>query len=337
MYLKAYEFQEQITSLLKLNQAKFAGNATELALESAHGIAFHRGLGSSLYPSTSSPISKYLNSESVNQFADIAYSKPNIAVIANGADQSDLEKWVGEFFKDIPNGTSSLSSKVSAYHGGEERIDHPTGNSMVIAFPGSSIHTATVSYKPELFVLAALLGGQSSIKWTNGFSLLSKAAPNFSGASAFTSNLSYSDAGLFTMIFSGAAEGVRNASFEAHKALESIANGLTTKEDLTKAVSLAKFRVLEESQSSDESLISTGISILHGHKPHQFKEIVERIDTVSLDKLKTVRVFVSNMFSLLISSNFNQVSQNFLASKATVSAVGDLFVLPFAEEIGFKV
>lgn len=38
-----------------------------------------------------------------------------------------------------------------------------------------------------------------------------------------------------------------------------------------------------------------------------------------------------------IATNVIQAAKSLLESKATVSAVGDLFQLPFAEEIGLKV
>jgi len=40
---------------------------------------------------------------------------------------------------------------------------------------------------------------------------------------------------------------------------------------------------------------------------------------------------------MLIQLTFKQAAKALLDGKATVSAVGDLFVLPFAEEIGLKV
>lgn len=149
---------------------------TELAINSAHGVAFHKGLGTPLYPSSSTPLSKYLNEESIAQFASDAYVKPNIAIVANGASQSDLTKSVGQFFTGVSGAGKAVSGDATKYYGGEERIAHGSGNSYVIAFPGSSSFTAGGSYKPEIAVLAALLGGKSSIKWTPGFSLLAKAS-----------------------------------------------------------------------------------------------------------------------------------------------------------------
>jgi ubiquinol-cytochrome c reductase core subunit 2 len=312
------------------------GDASELALNSAHGVAFHRGLGETLYPTSSTPLSTYLNEESIKSFASSAYTKSNIAVVANGASQADLTKWVGEFFSDVPSMGSQLTSEASKYYGGEERIAHDSGNAMIIAFPGSSSFTAGGSYKPEIAVLAALLGGKSSIKWSPGFSLLGKAASSFPGANAATTHYAYSDAGLLTIQISGSAKAIRGAATEVVKALKSISDGSISKEEFTKAVALAKYRALEEGQNIEAGLVSTGAGLIHGGKPYQIDEIGKSVESVSSDKLKSV-CWPSPSDIMMIQLTFKQAAKALLEGKATVSAVGDLYVLPFAEEIGLKV
>ncbi|KAI9730935.1 MAG: ubiquinol-cytochrome c reductase core subunit 1 [Claussenomyces sp. TS43310] len=313
-----HEYHEEVEHIIKLSQKKLLADVAGLAINSAHGVAFHRGLGTALYPSSSTPLTKYLNEESIKDFASSAYGKANIAVVANGASQEELTKWVGEFFSQVPSTSAQLSSDASKYYGGEERIAHDGGNSMVIAFPGSSSFTSGGSYKPEISVLAALLGGQSSIKWSPGFSLLSKAASSFPGASAVTTHYAYSDAGLLAVQFSGSAKAIRGATTEAVKAIKSIADGTISKEDITKAIALAKYRALEEGQNIESGLVSTGAGLVHGGKPFQIDEIGKSVESVSAEKLKSA-------------------AKALLDGKSTVSAVGDLYELPFAEEIGLKI
>ena len=285
----AHEYHEEVEHVIKLSQKKLLADVSELALNSAHGVAFHRGLGTPLYPSSSTPLTQYLNEQSIQTFASAAYAKSNIAVVANGVGQADLAKWVGEFFTEVPSSSATtLSSEPTKYYGGEERIAHDSGNSFVIAFPGSSSFTAGGSYKPEIAVLAALLGGKSTIKWSPGFSLLSKAASSFRGASAATSHFAYSDAGLLTIQFSGSAQAIRGATTEAVKALKSVSDGSISKEDFTKAVALAKFQSLEEGQNIEAGLVSTGAGLVHGGKPFQIDEIAKAVQSVSADKLKSV-------------------------------------------------
>lgn len=283
--LAAHEYHEEVEPVLKLQQKKVLGDVAELALNSAHGVAFHRGLGAPLYPALFSPL---LNEESIKSFASSAYTKSNIAVVANGASQADLTKWVGEFFSDVSSSGPQLVSAASKYYGGEERIPNGSGNAMIIAFPGSSSFTAGASYKPEIAVLAALLGGKSSIKWSPGFSLLGKAASSFHGASAATTHYAYSDAGLLTIQISGAAKAIRGAATEVVKALKSVSEGSISKEDFTKAVALAKYMALEEGQNIEAGLVSTGAGLVHGGKPFQIDEIGRSVESVTSDKLKSV-------------------------------------------------
>lgn len=284
----AHEYAEEVVESIHLQQKRLLSDVSDLALNSAHGVAFHRGLGAPLQPTSSTPLNKYVNEESIKNFASSAYTKSNFAIVANGASHSELSKWVGEFFTDVPSSGSTLSSEATKYYGGEERIAHGSGNSLVIAFPGSSSFTAGGSYKPEIAVLAALLGGQSTIKWSPGFSLLSKAAASFPGARALASHFAYSDAGLLTIQFSGSAEAIRGASSEAVKALKSIAEGSISKEDFTKAVALAKYRALEEGQNTLAGLVSTGSGLVHGGKAFQIDEVGKSVEGVSAEKLKAV-------------------------------------------------
>ncbi len=244
-----------------------------------------------------------MNEESIASFASSAYAKPNIAVVANGASQTELTKWVGQFFKDLSSSGSGLSSQATKYYGGEERIAHGSGNSLIIAFPGSSSFTAGASYKPEMSVLAALLGGRSTIKWSSGFSLLSKASSSFPGASAATTHFAYSDAGLLAIQFNGSAESIRGASAEAVKALKSIANGSISNEDFTKAVALAKYNALEEGQNIEAGLVSTGAGLVQGGKAFQIDEIGKSVAAVSADKLKSVC-----FFQVLLDYNINHIT-----------------------------
>jgi ubiquinol-cytochrome c reductase core subunit 2 len=252
-----------------------------------HGVAFHRGLGEPLTATSSTPL-KYLDVDGVAEFSDAAYSKSNIAVVANGASSSEFSKWVGEFFTDVKESKSKLPSPASKYYGGEERIAHGSGNVVILAFPGSSSFTSGSSYKPEISVLAALLGGQSSIKWSPGFSLLAKAASSYQHAHVSTQHAAYSDAGLLYVTITGSASHIANASKSVVDALKKVAAGEVAEEDIKKAVALAKFQALEAGQQIDTGLEATGSGLITGGKAFQVDEIATSIEKVSSDKVKAV-------------------------------------------------
>lgn len=310
-------FDEEIYPLIQMSQKKYLANTTVMAMNSAHALAFHRGLGETVHPSSSTPLTKYLDAETVEHFARSAYSKPQFAIVANGADQTELSKWINEFFTDVPaQPVDPLESPQSKYYGGEERIAHASGNTMVLGFPGSSSPTGPF-FKPEVAVLAELLGGESSIKWNSGFSLLSKAKEAAPSVRISTQSLIYSDAGLLTVTITGAADDVRKSAGSAVEALKSVAESVS-KEDLAKAKALAKFRELEYGQETQAAMELTGTGLVRHGKAYQIDEVAKAVDGVTEAKVK-------------------QIAKEALENRASVSAVGDLYVLPYAEEIGLKV
>lgn len=308
---------EEVIPLVVLDQKKYLANTLEMAINSAHALAFHRGLGNVVKPASSTPYTKYLTAESLEEYAQSAYAKPSIAIVGNGVDHSELSKWINEFFGDARSSPlNELTTSQSKYHGGEERIAHGSGNSMVLAFPGSSSPTGGF-YKPEAAVLAALLGGESTIKWSPGFSLLSKAAQDVPNMHIATKSDIYSDAGLVTIAMHGSANDIRSAAGKVVEALKSVAQGIS-KEDFQKAKALAKFKELEYGQEPRAALELTGTGLVRNNKPYQIDDVAKAVDGVTEDKVK-------------------QLVKEALENKASVSAVGDLYLLPFAEEIGLKV
>jgi len=338
-FLQAHELHEQVIPNIKLSSKKLLGRPAEFAMNSAHGIAFHRGLGNPLHPSSSTPMSTYLDETRLAEYSRAAYAKSNFAIVANGADHQELSKWVGEFFTDLeqsPGETfESSGAKPTKYYGGEERIAHDSANTMVIAFPGSGSVNGN-SYKPEAHVLAALLGGQSNIKWAPGFSLLSRATEAYPRAHIATTHHTYSDTGLLTISISGNPRQIRGASQEVVKTLKSVASGDVSKEDIKKAVATAKFKALESGQNISTGIELTGAGLVQGGKPFQIDELGKTIDNVTEDRVKKVYP-PTRPRNLRTNTHSAQAAKSLMDGKATVSAVGDLYILPFAEEIDLNV
>ena len=286
-----HELKEEVDSLLEASRKRILGSSSEFAMNSAHGVAFHRGLGNPLYPMSHTPITKYVSSPGLAAYSKAAFAKSNFAVVANGAEHKEFSKWISQFFTESPatpppeipeRGTSPTK-----YHGGEERIALDKGNTIVVGFPGSSSF-AGGSWKPEMAVLATLLGGQSTIKWSPGFSLLSKATEAYPQAHISTTHHTYSDAGLLTVEITGIGNQVREASFEIVKALKSVAAGHVGKEEIKRAVATAKFQALDSGQNIDTGLELTGAGLIQGGKAYQLDEIGKSIGAVTEDQVKKV-------------------------------------------------
>ncbi|KAL8950531.1 MAG: hypothetical protein Q9222_003441 [Ikaeria aurantiellina] len=284
-----HELHEEVIRVIKLNQKAILGRTSDMVTNSAHSIAFHRGLGTVLHPTSSVPITRYLQEDDLASFSRAAYAKPNFSVVANGANHEEMSKWVGEFFNDSPAAAPKdippIEAKPSRYFGGEERISHDGGNNMILAFPGSGAYTGG-HYKPEIAVLSSLLGGQSYIKWSPGFSLLARATAAQTQANVVTRNLSYSDAGLLTISMSGNARHIREASEAIVEILKAISGGDIAKDDIRKAIANAKFRTLEAGQNAGTGLELTGAGLVQTGKPSQLDGIAEAIEGVTEDAVK---------------------------------------------------
>nr|KMM67325.1 cytochrome b-c1 complex subunit 2 [Coccidioides posadasii RMSCC 3488] len=313
----AYELSEVVVDHVKLSQQELVANPSLQALDAVHNVAFHRGLGNPLIPSPSAPLN--VDADGVAAFSKNVYTKATTAVISNGANASEVSKWVGQFFSGVPASPASgaVASEASKYYGGEQRIASQAGNAMVIAFPGSSSF-GTNGYKPEFNVLAALLGGQSTIKWSTGSSLLSKAVEGVSGVSVSAKQATYSDAGLFHITISGQAESVAQASKSVVETIKKVASGNIASEDIKKAIALAKFRALECGQNLTSGVELTGSALVHGSQPFQIAGVGQSIEKVTEQQVK-------------------EAAKSLLAGKASVASVGDLFRIPYASELGLTV
>lgn len=260
-----------------------------MATNSVHSLAFHRGLGVPTASASTTPYTKYLDAEVIADYAQTAYAKSNFAVVANGADHGEFSKWVGEFFEGVPSSPSGqglVGTEQTKYYGGEERIAHAGGNAMVIAFPGSSSFTGKF-YKPELAVLGSLLGGQSAVKWSAGFTKLGNAAAP--GAKVSTTSAIYSDAGLLYTTITGPAKAVAATAQASVDAIKKIASGEISSEDISKAKAAAKFKELENGQDIRAGLELTGNGLIHNTQAYQIDEVAKAIDGVSEEAVKSVR------------------------------------------------
>lgn len=195
----------------------------------------------------------------------------------------------------------AIKSEATKYFGGEQRQNAVAGNAMTIAFPGSDYNSA----KPEIAVLAALLGGQTTIKWSPGFSFIGKATAGLPDLSVSTSNISYSDAGLLTIQIAGAAASVRKAAFESAKALKSVADGSIGKEEIEKAIANAKFDALNDSQLREPSILLAGAGLVNAGQPFQLTNLSKAIEGVTADKLKKVCLFTDHRMDLKLTCVFS--------------------------------
>jgi ubiquinol-cytochrome c reductase core subunit 2 len=286
-----YMLHEVVEPAMAEAHHKFLADPVTIALNSVHGLAFHRGLGNPLYPSSLVSSSQYLQAAEIEAYGAVAYAKPNFTLVASGVDQAELSKWTGEFFKSVnasaPAGLPALESPATKYYGGEERISHAKGNAIVLAFPGTSLNSTT-TYKGEFEVLSKLLGGKPSIKWASGTTLLAKAVSSHIGVSASSNLAKYSDAGLLYVTLTGPAKALSAAAKDVVSALKSLSEGQISKDDLKKATAQAKFENYNAQTSDAPALDLIGLSALANGKVSTYEEALKGISSVSEDAVKQV-------------------------------------------------
>lgn len=263
---------------LELNN--FVRDPVAIALEHAHNVAFHSGLGEHRLA-----ISTKFSPSLLPSYAQKVYQRGNLAVVANGAAQADLEKWTSEFFKGLPEGTG-VPSAPTKYFGGENRTYNAAGNAIVIAFPGSQ---GDPDAKAEFSVLAYLLGGEASTKWNVGTSAISTAVAELTGVKAVARHAAYSDAGLLTISITGPQNSLAKAGEEVIKAVNSIANA--SPEDLKKAIAQAKFDVLAAAEDRTAGIELVGQSVIASGKAPQVESTVAALEAVTLDTVKNVSLY----------------------------------------------
>ncbi|KAI5787117.1 Metalloenzyme, LuxS/M16 peptidase-like protein [Geopyxis carbonaria] len=328
-----YEFNEEVAPIMAHELDSFVHNPIALAHESAHNTAFHTGLGahrlaiSNKYVSnlsvsawsgtgpnagTASLTADHINNLTIPAYAKQVYQKGNVAVVASGANQAELEKWTSEFLADLPAG-SGLTSAPTKYFGGENRTYNATGDALVIAFPGTS---GPPKFKAEFSVLSYILGGQASTKWNPGTSVLSQAVADLPGVSAVTHHATYSDAGLLSITITGPQSSLTKAAQSVVKGVNSLAN--VKAEDVKKAIAQAKFEVLASAEDRSIGLELVGQSVLASGQAFQVEATVKALEAVTVDTVKAA-------------------AKSLLEGKATYTAVGDLHYLPYASDIGLKV
>jgi ubiquinol-cytochrome c reductase core subunit 2 len=262
----------------------FQTNPVAIALDAVHSSAFHRGLGSSVLVSPTAPV----HNHEVIEYARKAYTKANLVLVASGATAEELKPQIEEFWKDLPTG-QALTSPASKFHSGESRISHRSSqNVYAIAFPGSALYGSNAS--PEQVVLAHLLGGPSPIKWATGHSAFAKVAAGISSnVNLLATNISYSDAGLFTILTTGSAGDVSKAASASIKLLRDIAKGSAIKqEDVKRAIASARYATYAATETRLSGLEPIGQAILDTGKLVELDTVVSAFDKVTPDTLKKV-------------------------------------------------
>ena len=303
-----YALPEAVLPVAKIEYDNLVTHPPSIAQDLIHNVAFRRGLGNTLLAAPESPITASM----IADFARQTYVRDNMAVIATGADASELQGLVGQYFADVPAGAKAQATETK-YHGGEARFPfRSTTAHYCIAFPGVQ---AQPHPSVEQTVLAYILGGQSAIKWSAGQSRLAKlAAESNDSTKAFANSTSYNDAGLFSIYVQGPTRSIASAAKKTVDAVRSVAKGDVSKDDLTRAVAHAKYDLLEAAEERTLSAEKIGRALLLKGQAPDVDAQIQALDKVTVDQVA-------------------KIAKNMLDAQPSVVAVGETHLLPYYDEL----
>lgn len=223
-----YEYAESVLPLAELEAKLTAKDAIKTGIDVAHNLAFHSGLGNSLFVSAEPPASV----GQVKQFGDQVYTKSNIKLFGQGVSESDFVEAVQREFDGLTEG-SSVSGPKTSFHSGEARLKSADPlQTVVFGFPTESTQ-ALDAFKYVLSV--------DGVKWGNNNGVLGKAIAS-TGASISVDSHQYSDASLLTIaIQSPSTKQTSAAAAEVSAAFKKIASGSIDEDVSKRAVASAKF------------------------------------------------------------------------------------------------
>ncbi|KAL5498394.1 QCR2 [Sanghuangporus vaninii] len=299
-----WELKESVLPTVEAETSAASADPTAVAIELAHAIAFHSGLGSSIF----APSHLSFTIEDIKSFAGQAFSKDNFVVLGTGIDQEALSELLEKNLKVTSTG-AALSSPASQYFGGETRLSLTEGPQTVFVGFGKA-----GAPSPEVAVLAAHLSTTPSIKWSASLSPIASVIP--AGTSVRPVLLPYSDATLFGLLVQGeSASDVREAAAASVKILrDTTATDSVKPEELKAAIAKAKFAAASAVENREGFISTFGPKVLSGS------------DTS-----------LSNLYSALdgvSTSNFTKVTSSLVKTTPTFIAIGDITALPYKSEIG---
>lgn len=270
-----HEYDEAVKPALQAEFNASQQNALIQAIDTAHTIAFRRGLGNSLFSASEHPVKL----EDVKAYASKVYSADNVALLSTGP--SDISSSLSKYFSGLSS-TGQAQSAKSQYFGGEQRLNLPHDGH---ALPSAFISWGSTSLSPAHTVLAELLGSGSNIKWNKGLSPLAA----IEEADVKAVNFDYSDASLFGFAVQSSSESnVKKASQKAVEAFKKIAQNGVESTQLQAAIAKSKFNYTLYADSADGWKQINGNGLINNNLK-SLDQVLGEFDAVSASSIQQVR------------------------------------------------
>jgi len=225
--------------------------------------------------------------------------------LGTGIEQARLSALVEKGFKSAQAGVAVQKSETK-YFGGETRVEAThVPQTIFIGFGKPGAPTG------ELAALAAHLSATPSVKWSKGLSPLAAGLPE--GASVQTVFLPYSDATLFGLLVQG--DNVVLAKQAGEVAVQALKSAASVQPDAANtAIAKAKFAAANAVDGRDGYISVLGPKVLEGADASA-SSVVAALEKVN-------------------ASAVSSAANALLKSKPTFVVVGDVNLLPYADELG---
>ncbi|KAI8868877.1 LuxS/MPP-like metallohydrolase [Ramicandelaber brevisporus] len=205
-------------------------------VDAAHKVAFRTGLGNSLFVS---PENDHVTLDSLMAYAERAFNPANVALIGTGVAHSELTAAASAAFGEAfaaKKAAAAVAEASAKYHGGQLNIERDVDVAQyLLAFP-------TGAASPEAVrVLAALLGGETHVKWGAAQTPLGAAAEKAGpGASIGAFALPSNGAGLLAVHVTATPAKIADAVRAAASQIASFASGSVAASQLRRAINAAR-------------------------------------------------------------------------------------------------
>ncbi|WFC94724.1 ubiquinol-cytochrome c reductase core subunit 1 [Malassezia brasiliensis] len=306
-----FEFKEDVLPSLAEDLAQASQDPVVYGLEALQATAYrYQGVGSTLFANPAVPVQL----ADVKAFAGQAFTQANLALVSSGLSGAQVEQ-LAKHFDGVPAGEALLPPPAK-YYGGDFRapIADAHGHPLPQDHFFLAFESGAQTNRAEVAVLEALLGGTSSVKWSHGQTPLARIQQQVEGAEVRAFNTVSQGTGLFGLHVAAPQGKVADAAKLAVQALQRIASGAPSAEELARAVANAKFGAAMRFEGTRQLAHESVAAALLNDGTPSLSERLAKIDAVD-------------------AAAVSSLAESLLKSKPTTTALGALKQLPYAEEL----
>lgn len=280
---------------------------TTRLLELLHKVAYRTGLGYSIY-SPKRNVGK-ISSETLQHFVNTWFTGSRCAVVATGVPFSDICSFASNLNVNSQDGCD----QPTKYHGGELRKERNSSTASVaiaVESVGLNKEKDVLSYA----ILQKAAGTGPQVKWGSSISPLYKSMKSAAGEQTFAVsalNATYSDSGLFGIVFCSEPSIAGSLTAAAHKWLKS---PQLSDADISRGKNALKAEILYAAENGSALLEMLGHQCLYKGNALTPMSLIANVDKIT-------------------AADVNNVARKLGSGKPSLAAIGDICSVPNLDEL----